>query len=75
MPRGSMCTAGSGLARLFAIHGHDLHFIRVQAGGIIELECDVFDDEGPDVVAKAVGVQMALRKTVNPRRRQWRGMY
>jgi hypothetical protein len=56
------CTRVSGLARLLAIHGHDLHFIRVQARGIIELECNVLDDEGPDVVTKAVGIQMSLRK-------------
>ena len=28
--------------------------------GVIHLEVDVFDDEGPDFVAEAVGVEMAL---------------
>lgn len=29
---------------------------------VVELEVDILDDEGPDVVAEAVGVEVALHK-------------
>jgi hypothetical protein len=29
---------------------------------VVELEVDVFDNEGPDVVAEAVGIEVALYK-------------
>jgi hypothetical protein len=45
-----------GFTGFLCIHRDDLDSVRVQAGGVVELECDVFDDEGPHLVAEAVGV-------------------
>lgn len=34
---------------------------------VVELEVDVLDDEGPDVIAETVGIEVALRRHVNIR--------
>jgi hypothetical protein len=54
-----------GFARLLAVHSHNLYFIGMEIRGVIELEGDIFDDESPDIIAEAVGVQVALRMSVN----------
>ena len=38
----------------------DLDFVSMDGALIVELEVDILNDEGPDVVAEAVGVEMAL---------------
>lgn len=46
------------------IHCHNLDAIGVEVDGIIELEIDVFDYKCPNFVAKAVGIEVALQKSV-----------
>jgi hypothetical protein len=46
----------SCFARLFAVHRHNLDFVGVQVIGVVELEGDILDDEGPNVVTEAVGI-------------------
>lgn len=41
--------------------GHDLDFLRVELMRVVHLEVDIFNDESPDFVAKAVGVKVSLR--------------
>ena len=48
------------LPRLLRIAAHDLDLLRRDIVLIVELEVDVFDEERPDLVAEAVGIQMAL---------------
>jgi hypothetical protein len=40
--------------------GHDLDLLRIELVLVVHLEVDVFDDECPDFVAEAVGIEMAL---------------
>lgn len=47
----------SGLLRIAA---HDLDLLCRDIVLIIELEVDIFDEEGPDFVAEAICIQMAL---------------
>jgi len=48
------------LSRLLRIAAHDLDLVRLNSILIVELKVNVFDQERPDFIAKAVGIQMAL---------------
>jgi len=51
----------SCLSWALAVAAHDLDFICMdRLAGIIHLEGDVLDQEGPDLIAEAVGIEMAL---------------
>lgn len=41
--------------------GHNLDLLYIQLLRVFKLEFDVFDDESPDFVTEAVGVEVALR--------------
>ena len=47
--------------RAFAAACDDLDPFGLYLLGVIKFEGDVLDDEGPDIVTEAVGIQMALR--------------
>lgn len=49
------------LARLLAVHRHNLDLVCRQRLGVVELEVDVFDDKRPYIVAEPVGVEMTLK--------------
>lgn len=49
-----------GLARALAVTANDLDLIHRDRLVILHLEGNVFDQEGPDLVAETVGIQMAL---------------
>lgn len=51
---------GLGLARALGITADNLDAVGMDLVGVVELEIDIFDDKGPDVVAKAVGIEVAL---------------
>ena len=44
------------LRLILRLTSDDLHPLSIDIVLILELELDVFDDEGPDFVAEAVGV-------------------
>lgn len=46
--------------RALRVAGYDLDAVGVDRVRVVELEVDVFDDEGPYVIAEAVCIQMAL---------------
>lgn len=48
------------LPRLFRIAAHNLNLLRRDVVLIVQLEIDILDEERPDLVAKAVGIQMTL---------------
>jgi hypothetical protein len=48
------------LSLLLALAGNDLNSLRLNRVGIIKLELNVLDDERPDFVAEAVGVEVSL---------------
>lgn len=50
------------LGSLLVCHADDLHFVGLDGAVVVELEVDVFDQEGPDIVAEAVGVEGALEE-------------
>ena len=50
-----------GLARTLRVTGDDLHAVGMDLMGVVQLEVDILDDEGPYVVAEAVGIEMSLR--------------
>lgn len=52
---GSLC-----FTRTFRIATDDLNAVGVDLVGIIELEVNILDNEGPDVIAEAVCVKMSL---------------
>ena len=55
----------SGALRLvLGLTADNLDLINFNLLRIVELELDVFDDEGPHFVAEAVGVEMSLRRHV-----------
>ena len=49
-----------GLSRPLAIATHNLHLVRRNSGLIIQLEVDIFDKEGPNLIAEAIGIEVAL---------------
>ena len=48
------------LSRLLRVATDDLDFLRLYIGLIVQLEVGVLDQEGPDFVAEAVGIEMTL---------------
>jgi hypothetical protein len=48
------------LSLLLALAGNDLDPLRLNSVGIIKLELNILDNERPDFVAKAVGVEVSL---------------
>ena len=59
----SVSTAGRTslhLARALRVAADNLDAVGVDLVRVVELEVDVLDDEGPDVVAEAVRVEVAL---------------
>ena len=48
------------LCLLLALAGDDLDSLSLDIVRVIQLELDVLDNEGPDLVAEAVGVEMSL---------------
>ena len=48
------------LPRLLRIAAHNLDLLRRDVILVVELEVDILDEERPDFVAEAVGVQMTL---------------
>lgn len=58
-----MCGQGSlCFTRTFRIAADDLDAVGVDLMGVIQLEVNILDNEGPDVVAEAVCVKMSLRR-------------
>lgn len=45
-----------------AVAANNLDPIRGERRLIVQLEGDIFNEECPDIVAKAVGIEMALKK-------------
>lgn len=54
------CNPALLLPRLLRIAAHDLDLLSRDIVLIVQLEIDIFDKEGPDFVAEAVGIQMTL---------------
>lgn len=54
------------LPRLLRIAAHNLDLLGCDIVLIIELEVDILDEERPDFVAEAVGIQMTLFVTNTP---------
>ena len=52
--------SASLLARLFAVHRDDLYSVGMHGLRTVQLEVDILDDEGPNFVTEAVGIEMAL---------------
>lgn len=49
------------VSRLLAVTAHDLDFVGYHSlARILHLESDIFYQEGPDLVAETVGVEMTL---------------
>ena len=48
------------LRLLLALAGDDLDSLGLNIVRVVQLEFDVLDNEGPDLVAEAVGVEMSL---------------
>ena len=57
------CATQSSLPRPLGIATNDLNLIRLNRRRILKLERDVLDQEGPDFVAEAVGIEMTLSHT------------
>jgi hypothetical protein len=55
-----LCFAGA-----LRVAAHDLDTVGVDLAVVVELEVDFLDDEGPDVVAEAVGIEVALGRRVS----------
>lgn len=53
------------LSLLLALASNDLDFLGFNIVGIIQLELDVLDDERPDLVTEAVGVEVSLHQFVS----------
>lgn len=53
------------LAWALRITADDLDSVGVNLIRIVELEVDILDDERPDIIAKAVGIEVALRAHVS----------
>ena len=51
------------LARTLCITADNLDAVGVDLVRVVELEVDVLDNEGPDVVTEAVGIEVALHST------------
>lgn len=49
-----------GLTRALAVAADNLDLVGAHGGLVVELESHIFDQEGPDLVAESVGIQMAL---------------
>jgi len=56
----SRVTATLLLSGLLCIAAHDLDLLGLDITLIVELEVDILDEERPDFVAEAVGIQMTL---------------
>lgn len=48
------------LRLLLALAGNNLDSLSLDVVRVVQLELDVLDNEGPDLVAEAVGVEMSL---------------
>jgi hypothetical protein len=66
VPAGRIARPRSGLARLLAVHGHNLDPVRLELQRRVQLERRLLDDEGPHVVAEAIRVEVALRRRQLP---------
>ena len=44
-------------ARFLVGHADDLDLVRLDGSIVVQLEIDIFDEEGPDIVAEAVGIK------------------
>ena len=50
-----------GVARPLAVAAHDLNLIRVdRLARVLHLECNILNQESPDLVTEAVCIEMAL---------------
>lgn len=56
-----MSVSRSSFARSLAVTADDLDLVRRDRGLVVQLECDVLDEEGPDIVAESVGVKVTLK--------------
>jgi hypothetical protein len=59
-------TARLSLSRALAVAADNLHLVRLNGGLVIQLESDILDQEGPNIVTEPVGVKMALFYGTNP---------
>lgn len=59
----------SDFSGTFAVAADNLHFVRLNGLLIVEFEGHIFDQEGPDFVAKTVRIQVALQQLRRRRRR------
>lgn len=48
------------LSSLLVCHANDLDLVRSHGVVVVQLEINIFDEEGPDIVAEAVGVERTL---------------
>ena len=48
------------IPRLLRVAAHNLDLLRRDIVLVVELEVDILDEERPDFVAEAVGIQMTL---------------
>ena len=49
------------VAGSLAVAAHDLDLIRMDClARVLHLECNILDQEGPDLIAEAVGIEMTL---------------
>lgn len=49
-----------GLSRTFAVAANNLDPVRLDSRLVIQLESDILDQEGPDIITEPVGVKVAL---------------
>jgi hypothetical protein len=52
-----------GLAGTLRVATNNLDAVGVNLVGVVQLKVDVLDDEGPYVVAKAVGIEVSLQSS------------
>jgi hypothetical protein len=50
-------------ARALCVAADNLDTVGMDLVRVVELEVDVFDNEGPDVVTETVGIEVALQTT------------
>lgn len=59
-------------SRSLCVAAHDFDTIGLHSVLIVELEADIFDKEGPDLIAEPIGVQVTLAtQKVHEQRRMY----
>ena len=56
--------SSSSLSRLLRVAAHDFDLLCCNGIATVQLEIDILDEESPDIVAEAVGIQVALYRHI-----------